>query len=332
MKTHTMKIKTEVIKEMEPYVAGQLGLLKPIGDCWQPTDLLPDMAEGNWRDQLEAFRKKSGGVSDDVLCILVGNTITEEALPSYETWLQHLEGIGGHEGMSSSPWAIWMRGWTAEENRHGDVLKSYLYLSGRVDMKSIEVTTQHLIRNGFNPLTGSDPYQGLVYTAVQEKATAISHLNTGKLAESCSDSALARMCNQIAGDELRHERAYKSFFGKVVELDPSGALEAFSAMMKKKVIMPAQAMTDGSHNLFAQHVLICQRMKIYTTRDYAEVIRSLIEFWNIAKLTHLTPEGAEAQEFLCGLPEKYEKRAGRMERLIAAQPKAPSPWLFGRTI
>ncbi len=332
MKINPIKIKTEVIKEMEPYVGEQLGLIKPVEDCWQPSDLLPNMAEKNWRDCLEDFREKSAGVSDEALAVLIGNMITEDALPSYETWLQHLEGIGGHEGTSNSPWALWIRGWTAEENRHGDLLKMYLYLLGRVDMKSIEATTQYLIRYGFDPLTGSDPYQGLVYTAVQEKATAISHLNTGKLANSCSDFILSRMCNQIAGDEVRHERAYKLFFAKVIELDPSGALEAFSAMMKKKVIMPAQKMTDGTHDLFAQHVLICQRMKIYTTRDYAEVIKSLIEFWNISNLTNLTSEGAEAQEFLCGLPEKYDRRSDRMERMIAAQPKAPSPWLFGRSI
>ena len=29
----------------------------------------------------------------------------------------------------------WTRQWTAEENRHGDLMNKYCYLSGRVNMK-----------------------------------------------------------------------------------------------------------------------------------------------------------------------------------------------------
>lgn len=43
-------------------------------------------------------------------------------------------------GVSSSAWAKWSRGWTSEENRHGDLLNRYLYLTGRVDMRAIEVS------------------------------------------------------------------------------------------------------------------------------------------------------------------------------------------------
>ena len=42
-------------------------------------------------------------------------------------------------------WTVWTRAWTAKENRNGDLLKTYLYLSGRVDMLMIEKTVQYLI-------------------------------------------------------------------------------------------------------------------------------------------------------------------------------------------
>ncbi|KAM7460890.1 hypothetical protein LguiA_029011 [Lonicera macranthoides] len=42
-------------------------------------------------------------------------------------------------------WAIWTRGWTGEENRHGDLLNKHLYLCGRVDMKQVEKTIQYFI-------------------------------------------------------------------------------------------------------------------------------------------------------------------------------------------
>lgn len=327
-----MNLKTDVIKEMEDYVGEQLGLLLPVEKCWQPADILPSFESEQWRDQVETLRKSSAATSDEVLAILTGNTITEEALPSYQSWISRLQGIGGHDGTHESPWAQWARGWTAEENRHGDILKTYLYLSGKVDMRSVEITTQHLIRNGFDPLTGTDPYEGLVYTSVQEKATAISHNNTARLAAECGDAVLEKICRHVARDEVRHEQAYKLFFKKVLELDPNGGLESFANMMDKKVIMPAQTMTDGAQDLFAQHVLVCQRMKIYTSADYAKVIEHVLDFWDIANLTGLSPEGAKAQETLCGLPKHYARRAERMAQIIAKQPKTPCPWIFGRPI
>eukprot|EP01018_Ginkgo_biloba_P001119 Gb_22819 [translate_table: standard] len=51
-------------------------------------------------------------------------------------------------GASPSSWAVWTRAWTAEENRHGDLLNKYVYLSGRVDMRQIEKTIQYLIGSG----------------------------------------------------------------------------------------------------------------------------------------------------------------------------------------
>jgi hypothetical protein len=37
---------------------------------------------------------------------------------------------------------------------HGDLLNKYLYLSGRVNMREVEMTTQHLISDGFDIGTG----------------------------------------------------------------------------------------------------------------------------------------------------------------------------------
>ena len=58
------------------------------------------------------------------------------------------EGTKDDTGASRSPWAVWNRAWTAEENRHGDLLNKYLWLTGRVDMRAVERTIQHLMGNG----------------------------------------------------------------------------------------------------------------------------------------------------------------------------------------
>jgi hypothetical protein len=50
-------------------------------------------------------------------------------------------------GADATAWARWIRGWSAEENRHSDVLNRYMYLSGRFDMREVERTVQRLIRD-----------------------------------------------------------------------------------------------------------------------------------------------------------------------------------------
>jgi acyl-[acyl-carrier-protein] desaturase len=141
---------------------------------WQPQDYLPDMTTDAWIEELKEFREMAASVPDDLLVVLIGDMVTEEALPTYQTLLNTFEGCDDPTGTSDSAWARWSRGWTSEENRHGDLLNKYLYLGGRCNMRSIEVTIQHLITNGFNPQAKKDPYRGFVYTSFQERATKIS--------------------------------------------------------------------------------------------------------------------------------------------------------------
>ena len=68
----------------------------------------------------------------------------------------------------------------------------YLYLSGRVNMKEIEKTTQYLISDGFDIGTDRDPYKNFVYTSFQELATYISHNRVAKLAKEKGNNRLAK--------------------------------------------------------------------------------------------------------------------------------------------
>ena len=70
----------------------------------------------------------------------------------------------------------------------GDLLNKYLYLTGRVNMKAIEVTIQNLIGSGMAPKTENNPYLGFVYTSFQERATKISHGHTAASAGALGDN------------------------------------------------------------------------------------------------------------------------------------------------
>ncbi|AEE54335.1 acyl-ACP desaturase [Haliscomenobacter hydrossis] len=306
----------EVITQIEPFVRTAIEtLLVDVNTCWQPTDFLPDMSKEDALDQVHQLRERAAGIPDEVIVSLIGNMITEEALPSYQTYFNLLDGINReHSVTSENAWVTWSRQWTSEENRHGDLLNKYLYLSGRADMRQVEVTIQTLISNGFDANTDNDPYQAMIYTSFQERATKISHNNTGKLASKAGDNVLSRICTTIAGDEGRHERAYKTFMREIFDIDPNGAMLAFEKMMRKQIAMPALLIDKGNdRNMFARFSAITQKIGIYTTWDYAKIIEHLVEFWKIENVTGLTGAAAKAQVYLSKLPERYLRIAERVK-------------------
>lgn len=305
----------EVIGMLEGFVGETVenSLLDP-DDCWQPTDFLPDLSLEDAVDQIKQLRERTDCIPDTIISSLVGNMITEEALPSYQTYFNLM--VNEERNLTSTNgWVRWSRAWTAEENRHGDLLNKYLYLSGRCDMKEVEQTIHRLIYNGFNPNTSNDPYQAIVYTSFQERATKISHVNTGKLADKAGDNTLSRICKTIAGDEARHEKAYKTFMGKIFEIDPNGALKSFDQMMRKQIAMPAVLMADGAknQNIFKDFSAITQKIGVYTTWDYANIIDHLVSLWKIESLSGLKDGASKAQDYLCNLSARYKKIAERMK-------------------
>ncbi len=319
----------ELLQSLTDVVKENLSLLLPIEQAWQPTDYLPDLTKEDWAEQLRTFREPAQALTDEVLVVLVGDMVTEEALPNYAIALNYI--AQDMEGTSEEPWAKWMRGWVAEENRHGDLLNAFLRLTGRVDMRAIEVTVQNLIAAGFNPRAKQDPYAGLIYTSFQERATKISHSGVGRLAQRNGDKNLAKICGKIAADELRHETFYTRMMGEVMKRDPERGVLVFCEMMRRIISMPGQTMTDGKDpDLFDHFAEVAQRLEVYTIHDYAEVLQYLIELWNVANLP-LSGPAAEAQEFLCLQPKRLGSMAEAVARKMARQPRTKFSWIYDRT-
>lgn len=151
-KTHSMPPeKVEIFRSLENWATQEvLPLLKPVDKCWQPSSFLPDSSVpfDEFQERVRELRERTAELSDDYFVVLVGDMITEDALPTYQTMINTLDGVRDETGASRNPWAMWTRQWTAEENRHGDLLRTYLYLSGRVDMLMVERTVQYLIGSG----------------------------------------------------------------------------------------------------------------------------------------------------------------------------------------
>ena len=306
-------VRLEVMQHLEKDVDQLIEkYLIPIEDIWQPTDFLPNSESKNFFEDVREIRELSKELPYDFWVVLVGDMITEEALPSYESWLMDVEGVGQIEGNS---WAKWVRHWTAEENRHGDVLNKYLYLSGRVNMREIEKTTQYLIADGFDIGTDRDPYKNFVYTSFQELATYISHNRVAKLAKEKGNKQLAKMCKIISGDEMRHHHAYSEFVERIFEVDPNQMMLAFHYMMKKKIAMPAHFLRESGDKIgtaFEEFSNTAQRLGVYTSVDYVDILQKLIDRWDIGNMTTLSDEAEKARDYLMKLPSRMLRLADRI--------------------
>ena len=287
--------------------------LKPIEKNWQPSDLLPDSKAPEFFEEIEEIQGLAKEMNYDLWAVLIGDTITEEALPTYESWLMDVDGID-QDGRNG--WSIWIRGWTSEENRHGDLLNKYLYLSGRVNMREMEISTQHLINDGFDIGTGHDPYRNFIYTSFQELATNISHRRVASLSKNAGNQRLAKICGIIAADEARHANAYIEFINRIFELDPSQTMLAFEDMMRKKIVMPAHFLRetgDAIGGLFTHFSDAAQRIRVYTTQDYIDILESLLNQWNIENITDINDSAEKARDYLMALPNRLKRISDRIK-------------------
>ncbi|KAJ9515953.1 hypothetical protein QJQ45_016871 [Haematococcus lacustris] len=347
-RVHSLHAKgLDVIQSLDGWASTDLlRYLRPVDKSWQPSDFLPDSSSPDFLDMVGEMRQASAQLPYDYLVALVGDMVTEEALPSYMNMLNTLDGTRDETGAEPHGWATWTRHWTAEENRHGDLLNKYLYLTGRVDMQAVESTIQRLIGSGLDPQLENNPYLCFVYTSFQERATKISHGNTARLAKHYNDDLLTRICGIIAADEGRHETAYTAIVEQLFKRDPEGALLAFADMMKKGIVMPAHFVDDGVHtannapkgNLFLDYAAVADSIGVYTTTDYANIVEHLVKRWGVAELSGLSGPAAAAQEYLMAQPQRVHRLAAiQAERRLrdrrrGKQRSASFSWIRGRQV
>ena len=318
-------VRLEVMQFLEKKIDSFMQeFLIPVEKIWQPSDFLPSSENENFLEEVKELRAIAKDLPYDFWVSLVGDTITEEALPTYESWLMEVEGVD-NEGRNG--WSKWVRHWTGEENRHGDVLNKYLYLSGRVNMREVEMTTHHLINDGFDIGTGKDPYKNFVYTSFQELATYISHNRVAQIARQFGDKKLFKMCNLIAGDEMRHHLAYSEFINQIFKVDPSEMMLAFEHMMKRKITMPAHFLRESGEKistLFEEFSNSAQRIGVYTSNDYVEILEKLIVKWEIDKINGLNDQAEKARDYIMKLPTRLKRVS---ERLVVPENPYSFKWV-----
>ena len=140
----------EVLQSLEPLVRELMQRHRDSRKLWMPADLLPaDEQNDVAHDQeLNQLRARVRGLPDGLRVALALNLLTEEGLPHFHRLVAVYMGYDG-------AWAEWNNLWTAEEDRHGCILRDYVR-DARVSAEVITFRPFYIIGEVNNP--GQYPY------------------------------------------------------------------------------------------------------------------------------------------------------------------------------
>jgi len=177
-------------------------------------------------------------------------------------------------------------------------------------------------------------FQGLIYPSFQEPATATSHMNMAKIAKGRGVETLHKICRNIAKDETRHAAFYSEVVTELMRIAPERTLMAYNELMNDTIIMPALNMTDETYTepptLFKHFSRVANKIGVYTSRDYADIIDKLNKTFRVAD-SSVKDVAAEAQDYLCKLPDRIRDHAEKTRDRIRIAKPVGFDWIYGRT-
>ncbi len=291
--------KVEVLADLEEVVHQLMERHEAKRVLWFPSELLAPAPDTDPDQHLRELRARSAGISLPARVALGLNLLTEEGLPHFHRLLATY--LGG-----DTFWSKWTNLWTAEEDRHGAVLHDYMHDTRILDNPVLERMQFEYLKAGFEPSWDKDPYRVFVYTTLQERATQVSHSNTGKLAGGYEPTIGTVLAN-VAKEEARHYTFYRTVFKEVLARDPNTALQSAAE------IMPSIDMPGVNMPHFREMADVIRRAGIYGPRDYLAIVEEQIRFWAIETLDGLDELGRKAQEKIMGIPKRLERVADAME-------------------
>lgn len=301
--------KADVLAALEPMVHEMYDqhIGKTDGKLWWPSDFLPSDEKMSDDDEknLAALRERARAIPDSLRVAVVLGMLTEEGLPHFHRLLSKYLG-------DDSVWGRWNYRWTAEEDRHGMILHDYARDSRLFRMKEVEMMQFAYQSEGFDPAWDKDPYKVFVYTTLQERATQVTHRNTGRVLG--DDEPVAKgIFQNIAADEAKHFSFYRRVFQGILELDPNRALHSALA------VMPAIDMPGVTMPGFREMADVVRRAGIYGPWDYKAIVEEAIAFWKIEALTGLSEAGRKAQEKILAIPKRLQRVAEYIEQKSEAK-------------
>jgi acyl-[acyl-carrier-protein] desaturase len=297
--------KMEVLGDLEPVVHRLMEVHESKRILWFPSELLAAPPDTDPDEHVRQLRERARGISLPMRVALALNLLTEEGLPHFHRLLAVYLG-------SESFWSRWTNLWTAEEDRHGAILHDYAHDSQVLNNPVLERMQFEYIRAGFDPAWDRDPYRVFVYTTLQERATQISHANTGKYASEYEPTIGVVLAN-VAKEEARHYVFYREIFNQVLQRDPNNAL------VSAATVMPAIDMPGVKMPYFREMADVIRRAGIYGPEDYITIVQEQIKFWKLEALSGLNEAGEMAREKILAVPARLERIAEAMKSRTRAK-------------
>ncbi len=291
--------KVEVLSDLEPVVHELMVAHEAKRVLWFPSELLAPAPDTDPDAHLRELRARADGISIPARVALALNLLTEEGLPHFHRLLAQYLGADNF-------WTKWTNLWTAEEDRHGAVLHDYMHDTRILDNPVLERMQFEYLRSGFEPAWDKDPYRVFVYTTLQERATQVSHSNTGKLAGKY-EPTIGTVLSNVAKEEARHYTFYRTIFKEALKRDPNNALASAAE------IMPSIDMPGVNMPHFREMADVIRRAGIYGPRDYLAIVEEQIRYWAIETIDGLDEMGKRAQEKILGIPKRLERVADVLE-------------------
>ena len=288
----------ELLHELEPVVAENLDRHDRLAKAWHPHDYVPwDEGRNFAAMDGEDWSPEQSRLDETAKAAMVLNLLTEDNLPSY-----HRE-IATHFGRDGA-WGTWVGRWTAEENRHGVVMRDYLVVTRGVDPVALEDARMVHMTNGY-PAEDKDALRTVAYVTFQELATRVSHRNTGK---ACNDPVADRMLARIAADENLHMIFYRNLVAAAFERAPDSTMRAIVDEVRA-FEMPGSDMPDFRRNSVAM-----AKAGIYDLRQHHDdVIMPVLRHWKVFERTGFGAAGEAAREELSQILAALDAAATRFE-------------------
>ncbi len=165
---------TNLLRELEQVVEGELNRHYAVAKEWFPHDYIPWSDGRNFDGLMEGdpWSPEDAEIPDVARSALIVNLLTEDNLPSYH---HEIAVIFGRD----AAWGEWVHRWTAEEGRHGIAMRDYMLVKRMVDPVELERFRMTHMSAGYQSAHGEDLMRSLAYVSFQELATRVSHRNTG---------------------------------------------------------------------------------------------------------------------------------------------------------
>jgi acyl-[acyl-carrier-protein] desaturase len=285
----------EALRAIEPQVAALLKEHRARSVRWMPHEVVPwgrgvDFIEKPWSEEQCSLRP-------EVALALETNLLTEDNLPYFHFAIASRLEPGGI-------WQEWSRLWTAEEATHAAAMRDYLHLMRVVDPAKLERNRLQFMQQGFDR-EFSNPLEIFAYTSAQELATRVSHQRTGQRAD---EPVILKLMNLISRDENFHYLFYRGIVEELLEIVPELMLPAIQRQLYS-FEMPGTKM-----DRFELRMASIANAGIYGAREHRDcVIKPVLNFWEIDKITGLTPETQKIQERILKLEKLLDRLVERQD-------------------